>query len=113
MTYRPRSMPARYMEDAPKIVRENVLDLFKVIPAAPLDFDVVLRADLPPGVAAPCFAHYQTPSLDFGRYGTRGQHFFLSGPELRAYRERNRRKRIAWRDLPAETQRAIVAYLES
>ena len=86
MTYRPRYMPARYMEGAPEIVRENVLDLFKVIPAAPLDFDVVLRANLPPGVAAPCFAHYQSPGLDFGRYGTRGQHFFLSGPELRAYR---------------------------
>ena len=111
--YKPRAMPRRFLEDAPAIVRANVLDVIAIKPAAPLDYDVILRADVPPGVKSPCFAHYQSPGIDFGRYGTRGQHFFLNGPELRAYRERNRRKRVAWRDLPAATQSAIVTYLES
>ena len=106
MTYRPRSMPARYMEGAPKIVRENVLDMIKIIPAAPLDFDVIFRQeDTPRGGAS--------YGLDYDLYGAQGCHFYLTNHEMRAYRERNRRKRVAWRDLPAETQRAIVAYLES
>jgi hypothetical protein len=41
--YRPRGMPARFMAGAPDIVRKNVLDLLGIVPAAPLDFDVVLR----------------------------------------------------------------------
>lgn len=35
----------------------------------------------------------------------------LTTPQARAYRGRNRRKRVAWRDLPEPTQRALVAYL--
>ena len=104
MTYRPRSMPARYMQDAPAIVRKNVLDLIRIVPAAPLDFDVVLRPDPDPT---------QIVGVDFDNHGAQGCHFFLKPHEARAYRERNRRKRVAWRDLPAATQYAIVAYLES
>ncbi len=102
-TYRPRGMPARYMQDAPAIVRAQVLDLIRVEPAAPLDFDVVFRPDPNPS---------EIVGLDFDVYGARGCHFFLKPHEARAYRDRNRRKRIAWRDLPEPTRRAILAYLE-
>lgn len=107
MTYRPRSMPARYMQDAPAIVRANVLDLIRIVPAAPLDFDVILRP--PP---AP-FRDVQVTGVDFDTQGGQGCHFFLEAHQARAYRERNRRKRVAWSDLPAPTQAAILAYLES
>jgi hypothetical protein len=36
----------------------------------------------------------------------------MSPHEMRAFRDRNRRKRVAWRDLPEPTQQAIVHYLE-
>lgn len=104
--YRPRQMPARYMEGAPAIVRKNVLDLIKIVPAAPLDFDVIFRQD----DTSLGGASY---GLDFDRDGAQGCHFYLTNHEMSAYRQRNRRKRVAWRDLPAATQRAIVAYLES
>lgn len=103
-TYRPRAMPRRYLEDAPAIVRAHVLDLFRIVPAAPLDFDVLFRLDQDTG---------ELVGLDFGSHGTQGQHFFLKLHEARAYRDENRHRRIAWRDLPEPTQRAIVAYLES
>lgn len=102
-TYRPRGMPARYMQDAPAIVRAQVLDLIRIEPAAPLDFDVVLRPEPNPS---------EIVGVDFDNYGAQGCHFFLKPHEARAYRERNRRKRIAWRDLPEPTRRAILAYLE-
>jgi len=109
-TYRPRAMPRRYLEGAPAVVRAQVLDLFKIVPAAPLDFDVVLSApvtDLETGEV------YGFNGVDFGAHGTQGQHFYLKKTELRRYRDANRRKRVAWRDLPEPTQRAIVAYLEA
>lgn len=102
--YRPRAMPARFMEGAPSIVKAQVLDLIKIEPAAPLDFDIVLRPE--PDAA-------ELVGLDFGNSGAQGCHFFLAPHEMRAYRERNRRNRISWRDLPETTQRAIVAYLEA
>lgn len=105
MDYRPRSMPARFMEGAPAIVRKNVVDIIKIIPAAPLDYDVIFRQDDTPDDA-------KSYGLDFDKYGARGCHFYLMNHAMRAYRERNRRKRVAWRDLPAATQSAIVAYLE-
>lgn len=100
--YRPRGMPARYMQDAPEIVRAQIIDLIKITPAAPLDFDVILRPDANP---------VEIVGLDFDKHGAQGCHFFLKPHEARAYRERNRRKRVAWRDLPAATQAAIVEYL--
>ncbi len=102
-TYRPRGMPARYMHDAPAVVRRHILDLIRIEPSAPLDFDIVLRPDPNPT---------EIVGLDFGADGSRGCHFFLKPYEARAYRERNRRNRIAWRDLPGPTRRAILAYLE-
>jgi len=102
-TYRPRGMPARFLDDAPAIVRTQVLDIVAVKPAAPLDFDVVLRPE--PDAA-------QIVGVDFGACGSRGCHFFLRPHEARAYRGRNRRKRVAWRDLPEATRAALVAYLE-
>lgn len=99
-----RGMPRRFMEGAPEAVRKGVIDLFRVDPPAPLEFDVVLRetGDLP---SAECIG------LDFGDTGLRGCHFFLKQHEMRAYRERNRNKRVAWKDLPEETKAAILAYL--
>ena len=104
MAYRPRSMPSRFMDGAPDIVRKNVVDMIKIIPAAPLDYDIVLR----PGAD-----DEGVTGLDFGEHGARGCHFFLEPHQARAYRQRNRRKRVAWAELPAATQKAIVAYLES
>lgn len=102
-----RQAPARFFEGAPAIVRRNVLDLVAIKPAAPLDYDVVLK---------PRYSGTEESEtvvgLDFGEHGEQGCHFFLKPHEARAYRERNRRKRVAWKDLPAATQSAIVDYLE-
>lgn len=103
LTYRPRGMPRRFMADAPDIVRKSVVDIIRINPPAPLDFDIVLREGASPD---------EMVGLDFDRDGARGCHFFLKPHEMRAYRERNRRKRVAWRDLPAATQSAIVDYLQ-
>lgn len=104
--YKPRGMPARFMDGAPDVVKRNVIDILAIVPAAPLDYDIVFRQhDTPRGGAA--------YGLDFGTYGGQGCHFYLTNHEMRAYRERNRRKRVAWRDLPEATRKAIVAYLES
>ena len=92
------------MEGAPKIVRENVIDIIGIVPAAPLDFDIVLRPEPDPT---------EIVGLDFGKHGSQGCHFFLKPHEMRAYRERNRRKRVAWSDLPEPTKKAIIVYLES
>ena len=108
--YRPRGMPSRFMEGAPAVVRESVLDIIRVVPAAPLDFDVILRA---PVTDAETGEVYGFTGVDFGSYGARGCHFHLTPPQARAYRDRNSRKRVAWMDLPEATRAAIVAYLES
>jgi len=102
MAYRPRGMPSRYLHNAPEIVRKHVLDLIKVEPAAPLDYDMLLR---------PIVGDVEVTGIDFGQYGTQGCHFFLSFAEARAYRERNRRKRVAWVDLPEPTRNRVIAYL--
>jgi hypothetical protein len=101
-TYTPRQMPRRFLEGAPVIVCQGVIDIIEVKPAAPLDFDVILRES----------AAGEVTGLDFDRYGARGCHFFLKPHDARAFRERNRRKRVAWRDLPEPTRLAIVSYLE-
>ena len=101
-TYRPRRMPSRFFDGAPDIVRRGILDIIAIRPAAPLDFDIVL-----PDVTCGTMS-----GVDFGAGGERGCHFYLKPHEMRAYRERNRRKRVAWRDLPEPTRSAIVRYLE-
>lgn len=108
-TYSPRGMPARFMEGAPEIVRKNVLDIIAIKPAAPLDFDVLLRPDPADMVD---MHRAEITGLDFGCSGARGCHFFLRPRDLVGYRDRNRRKRVAWADLPEATRKAIVAYLE-
>lgn len=104
--YHPRQMPARFMEGAPAIVRREIIDIIAVKPAAPLDFDIVFRHVEGSGL------RQEMVGLDFGNEGSRGCHFFLAPHEMRAFRERNRRKRVAWKELPELTQRAIVRYLE-
>jgi hypothetical protein len=104
MTYTPRGMPRRFLQDAPPVVRRNVLDLIEIKPGQPLEYDVILRPEPDP---------QEIVGVDFGNQGERGCHFFLSPHEMRAYRERSRRHRVAWADLPERTQSAIVAYLES
>lgn len=108
--YRPRGMPARFMEGAPPTVRQNIIDILAIKPAAPCDFDVIFRA---PITDVETGEIYGFNGVDFSKHGTRGCHFFLKAYEARAYRERNRRKRVAWEDLPDATKSAIVAYLES
>lgn len=102
-TYRPRGMPARFMADAPEDVRRAIIDIIAIRPAAPLDFDVVFR-DTSGGEMA---------GLDFGTRGERGCHFFLAPHEMRDYRERNQRNRVAWKDLPPDTRNAISDYLRA
>lgn len=102
--YRPRQMPARFLSGAPFIVRDQVLDILAVVPAAPLDFDIIFRPD--PDAE-------EITGLDFGQHGAQGQHFFLKPYHWVRYRDRNRRKRTAWLDLPEATRAAIVVYLES
>jgi hypothetical protein len=109
MTYKARQMPRRFMECAPPIVKARVLDITSINPAAPLDFDIVLREPVTDNESGDS---YGFNGVDFGVYGERGCHFFLKPHEMRAYRDRNRRKRVAWRDMPEATQKAIVAYLE-
>ena len=110
MSYRPKGMPARFMEGAPESVRAGVLDIFAVTPAAPLDFDIVLSA---PVTDVQTGELYGFNGVDFSASGARGCHFFLNPRQTRAYRESNRRKRVAWSDLPEPTQKAVLAYLES
>lgn len=107
--YRPRAMPARFYAGAPEIVRKGVLDIFKIAPAAPLEFDIVLKPESP----ITDMSSAEIAGLDFGANGAQGCHFCLKPHEMRDYRERNRRKRVAWADLPAPTQAAIIRYLVS
>lgn len=102
MTYRPRGMPARFMNGAPDIVRKNVIDI--ISDSAPLDYDVIFRQqDTPRGGAS--------YGLNFDKYGDRGQHFYLTNYDMRAYRACQRRRRVAWLDLPEATRKSIVNYI--
>lgn len=104
--YAPRAMPRRYLEDAPDAVKRDVIDVIAVTPAAPLDYDVIFRQVFGAQRGG------QMYGLDFGTEGEQGCHFYLDTHEMRSYRERNRRKRVAWRDLPEPTRRAILRYCE-
>ena len=99
--YAPRGMPARFMAGAPEIVRKSIIDVIRIMPGCPLEFDVIFRE----------VYRDEITGLDFGNDGTQGCHFGLCSSQMRAYRERNRRKRVAWIDLPAETRAAILRYL--
>ncbi len=99
--YAPRGMPARFMAGAPEIVRKSIIDVIRVIPPCPFDFDVIFRD----------VYRDEITGLDFGNDGTQGCHFFTKTRDMRAYRERNRRKRVAWLDLPAATRASILGYL--
>lgn len=105
--YRPRQMPRRFMQDAPAIVHAQVLDLIGPHKDSVCEYDIILRPEPAPR------REMQVVGLDFDKGGAQGCHFFLEPHQAAAYRERNRRKRVAWSDLPAPTQKAIVAYLES
>lgn len=96
-------MPKRFTDGMPDKVRRDVIDIIRITPAAPLDFDVIFRDVSPNG--------WQMTGLDFGQNGEQGCHFFLSWHKMRDYRERNRRKRVAWRDLPDATRKAIERYV--
>jgi hypothetical protein len=107
--YRPRGMPSRFMQGAPEIVRENVLDIVGPFKHAVCEYEAIFRAPITDNETGEM---YGFNGLDFSTHGCRGCHFFLKPHEARAYRERNRRKRVTWLDLPAPTRKAIVAYLE-
>lgn len=113
MTYRPRTAPARFFNGAPEIVRRSILVMHKITPAAPLDFDVLFKPIIAEIRREVALFPEEIVGLDFGKSGAQGCHFFLEPHEARAYRERNRSKRVAWADLPEPTQRAILSYLES
>ena len=96
-----KRMPARFYNHAPESVVAGVADIIAIVPAAPLDYDIVFREKV----------DGQVVGLDFDRDGAQGCHSFLESHELRAYRDRNRRKRVAWSDLPEATRARVLAYL--
>jgi len=100
--YRPRGMPARFLATAPAAVQRGLLDVIRNPQPAVCEFDVILRPVTDAG---------EIVGLDFGKHGERGCHFFLKPHEARAYRERSRRRRVAWADLPEPTRKAITEYL--
>ena len=101
--YRPRGMPARFMEGAPDVVRGGVLDIMGPFEYAVCEYEILFKhPDTNPA---------EIVGLDFDEHGARGCHFFLKPHDARAYRERNRRKRVAWLDLPKATRAAVLAYL--
>lgn len=98
----PRGMPARFTEGMPDDVRRAIVDIIKIEPEAPLAYDVVFRE---------VHSGMHMAGCDFGRNGERGCHFFLNYWDMRAYRESQRRRRAAWRDLPEATREAIQRYV--
>lgn len=103
--YSPRGMPARFMEGAPKIVRDSIIDIIAITPACPLDYDIIFRDVNQSGYKS------EMVGLDFCKHGRQGCHFFLTINEMRRYRERNRRKRVSWNELPEATKSRILNYL--
>lgn len=100
----PRQAPARFFTNAPEIVRRSILVIHGPFKDTPCPFEILFRPE-PDDT--------QVTGLDFDSHGAQGCHFFLKPWEARNYRERNRRtKRLAWTDLPAPTQSAILRYLE-
>ena len=102
--YRPRTAPARFFEGAPEIVKAKIAVIHKT-PVDEFPFEIVFKE------TTGC-TRSEVIGLDFGKYGAQGCHFFLEPHECRAYRERCRRNRIAWADLPEATQKAIINYLQ-
>ena len=100
--YRPRSAPARFFEGAPEIVKAKIAVIHGPFEETFCEYDVLFKET----------AQGEVIGLDFSRQGAQGCHFFLEPHECSGYRERNRRKRIAWADLPEATQKAIVNYLQ-
>lgn len=100
--YRPRGMPARFMEGAPDCVKQGVIDILFNGPDVICEYDVILRPE--PDAS-------EITGLDFDTQGALGCHFFLAPHEARTYRERNRRNRVAWRDLPLPARKRIESYL--
>ena len=101
--YNPRRMSRRFYKGAPEVVRDSVLGIFMFLPAAPLEYDVIL--------SGPLDKYGMLAAIDFGRNGERGDHFHMEPHELTYYQSRNRKKRVAWMDLPEATRSAIVAYV--
>ena len=104
--YRPRSAPARFFEGAPEIVKAKIAVIHGPFKETVCEYDALFK-ETTGGTRS------EVIGLDFGRYGAQGCHFFLAPHECRAYRERCRRNRIAWADLPEATQKAIVNYLQA
>lgn len=104
--YSPRGMPERFMNGAPKIVKKEIIDIIKT--DGNLEYDVIFRHVEPPLKGS---FHSEMSGLDFDSYGSRGCHFFLSVSDMKAYRERKRKDRVYWNDLPEATQKGIVSYL--
>jgi len=101
--YRPRGAPARYFEGAPDVVKAGVLVIHGPFKDSVCEYDVLLKGESGPD---------EIVGLDFGAHGSCGCHFFLKPHDARGYRERNRRKRVKWADLPEPTRKAVAAYLE-
>jgi len=89
------------MMNEPQIVQDKVSVIIKHPTPCPLDYDVLMAYD----------AYEENVGLDFGSYGARGQHFFLSPKEARAYKTEQKENIVQWDSLPKATQKAIVSYL--
>lgn len=101
--YSPKRMPFYRYKGAPDIVRKKVAFIAKSSCAASgVPYDVLFTES----------EAGQAVGLDFGA-GLRGQHFFLSPCETRAWRASMKRKALSWADLPLAVQKTIISYLES
>lgn len=108
-TYTPRRMPKRYLDGAPA----NVLDIFDAGPDTFDRYTVVYGPAFEGRGPADQWHLYrgmsEHPSQPNG-FGIMGE---LTRWELSAYRDRCRRTRIRWADLPADVRAVAVRDCEA
>lgn len=80
----------------------GILDVFRYTEPSPCPLDVVFDSHAP-----------QYYASDFYEDGSRGCSFEMATHEFRAYRARNRHRRVAWSDLSDGARAAILRYMES
>ena len=103
-SYTPRRMPRRFLDGAP----DYVLDIIDHGPNGPHDRYAVVF-----GKSEMCHANgtYYLHGLGLSESGA-SYWFELTRADCAAYRARNRRRRIAWNDLPVCVREAVIDRVE-
>lgn len=104
MPYRPRAAPSRFRVGMPAIVQTHILDIFGPFEDAVCEYEVLFKPSRPNNPE-------EIEGLDFDADGGRGCTFGLNPWQARRYRERFRRRRVAWSDLPEATRVRIATEL--